>query len=46
MFYVISKAPDDRLKDDFIVDHSYDKGQISLEIDLTDIDPKWTDSSI
>ena len=46
VFYEITKASDASLTYDFKVDHSYDKGLITLEIDLTKIDPELAGSSV
>ena len=48
IFYQISYASNDRLKDIFKVGYSYDKnnGKFSLKIDLTKTDPNFADSSV
>ena len=46
VFYEVLEASDPSLKDDFEIDHTYDKGLLSLDIDLTQIDPSLAGSKV
>ena len=46
VFYQISEASDTSLKADFSVDFSYEKEIITLEIDLTQMNPRMADESV
>ena len=46
VFYEVLEASDPSLKDDFEIDHTYDKGLLSLNIDLTKVDPRLAGSKV